>query len=225
MAPARSDSGVPAGLTRPAEHAGSPVPRGKDPLAATRPRRDPRPVKHPTVAERQARGKAARKEARRSSHGEWAPAPDRSDPVDLLEEQANSRVPELVPIRYGRMSASPFAFFRGSASVMAADLAGTPRSGITVQLCGDAHLSNFGGFAGPTRRLLFDLNDFDETLPGPWEWDVKRLAASLAVASRQRNLGARSRRRIVTRAVARYRQGMRKLAGMTNLEVWYSQVE
>jgi uncharacterized protein (DUF2252 family) len=145
--------------------------------------------------------------------------------VALLEEQAESRVPQLVPIRYGRMAASPFAFFRGGAYVMAADLANTPRSGITVQLCGDAHLTNFGGFAGPDRRLLFDLNDFDETLPGPWEWDVKRLAASLAVASRQRDFDAGTRQRIVVAAVERYREAMRGFAGTRNLDVWYSHVE
>jgi uncharacterized protein (DUF2252 family) len=182
-------------------------------------------AEHPTVADRVSRGKAARSEVPRSSHGDWAPAADRAGPVDLLEEQAESRVQDLVPIRHGRMAASPFAFFRGAAYVMASDLAGTPHSGITAQLCGDAHLSNFGGFAGPERRLLFDLNDFDETLPGPWEWDLKRLAASLAVAGRQRDLGPRARRRIVARAVRRYREAMRTLAGMRNLDVWYSRVE
>jgi uncharacterized protein (DUF2252 family) len=184
-----------------------------------------RAVEHPTVAERRARGKAARNEAPRSTHAEWAPAADRPDPVGLLEEQAKSRVERLVPIRYGRMAASSFAFFRGAAYVMAFDLASTPRSGITVQLCGDAHLSNFGGFAGPGRRLLFDLNDFDETLPGPWEWDVKRLAASLAIAGRQRDLSSKERRRIVTAGVRRYREAMRELAGMRNLDVWYSRID
>jgi uncharacterized protein (DUF2252 family) len=134
-------------------------------------------------------------------------------------------VQELVPIRYGRMSASPFAFFRGAAFVMASDLADTPRSGLQVQLCGDAHLSNFGAFAGPARRLVFDLNDFDETLPGPWEWDVKRLAASLVLAARQRELRARERRRVVAEAVQRYREAMRQFAEMRNLEVWYSRIE
>src|SRR5262245_11858594 len=129
-----------------------------------------------SVAERAATGKQARTISPRSSHGTWEPAADRQDPIALLEAQAATRVPELVPIRYGRMAASPFAFFRGAAAVMAADLADTPASGIRVQLCGDAHLSNFGGFASPERELVFDLNDFDETLPGPWEWDVKRLA-------------------------------------------------
>src|SRR5213076_919710 len=146
--------------------------------------------------ERATSGKTAQREVRRGSHGDWAPAPDRPDPIALLEEQAATRDQSLVPIRHGRMAASAFAFFRGAAYVMAADLAGTPSSGITVQLCGDAHLSNFGGFAAPDRRLVFDLNDFDETLPGPWEWDVKRLAASLAVAGRESGFDEGERRRI-----------------------------
>jgi uncharacterized protein (DUF2252 family) len=183
------------------------------------------PVEHPTVAERRARGKAARGAAPRSSHAEWAAAADRADPIRLLEEQAETRVQDLVPIRYGRMSASPFAFFRGAAYVMASDLADTPSSGLQVQLCGDAHLSNFGAFAGPARRLVFDLNDFDETLPGPWEWDVKRLAASLVVAARQRELRAREQRRVVAEAVQRYREAMRQFAEMRNLEVWYSRID
>src|SRR6476659_6939264 len=141
-------------------------------------------VEHFTVAERAARGKAARAEVPRSSHAGWEPPPQRPDPVELLEEQAQTRVPELVPIRYGRMLVSPFTFYRGAAYLMASDLAGAPRTGLTVQLCGDAHLSNFGSFAAPDRRLVFSLNDFDETLPGPFEWDVKRLAASVAVAGR-----------------------------------------
>src|SRR5215510_15862784 len=136
---------------------------------------------HLTVDQRVARGRAARREAPRSEHGGWEPAPDRTDPVTLLEEQGASRVPELVPIRYGRMLASPFTFYRGAAAIMAADLAASPVSGITVQLCGDAHLSNFGVFGTPERQLIFDINDFDETLPGPWEWDVKRMAASFEV--------------------------------------------
>ena len=134
--------------------------------------------------ERAAAGKAARKKVPRSSHGEWKPAARRRDPVTVLEDQAKSRVQELVPIRYGRMLVSPFTFYRGAALIMAADLAVTPRSGLTSQICGDAHLSNFGVFASPERRAMFDINDFDETLPGPWEWDVKRLAASFEVAGR-----------------------------------------
>ena len=151
--------------------------------------------------------------APRSGHGEWEPASDRRDPVELLEEQAASRVPELVPIRYGRMLVSPFTFFRGAAYPMAADLAGAPRTGLEVQLCGDAHLSNFGAFAAPDRRLVFSINDFDETLPGPFEWDVKRLVASFAVAGRDRGFDAKQRRSI-NRAVTRsYREAIRSFAG------------
>jgi len=146
-----------------------------------------------TAEERAARGKAARAEVPRSAHADWEPAAQRRDPVELLEEQAASRVPELVPLRYGRMLVSPFTFFRGAAYPMAADLAESPRSGLDVQLCGDAHLSNFGAFAAPDRRLVFGLNDFDETLPGPFEWDVKRLVASFAVAGRDRGFGAKAR--------------------------------
>jgi uncharacterized protein (DUF2252 family) len=137
-----------------------------------------------TVEERTARGRGARSRVPRSAHAEWEPAPGRRPAEDVLLEQAADRVPELVPIRHGRMLRSPFAFLRGAAAVMAADLAGTPDTGLTVQLCGDAHLSNFGGFASPDRRLVFDINDFDETARGPWEWDVKRLAASVAIAGR-----------------------------------------
>jgi uncharacterized protein (DUF2252 family) len=176
-------------------------------------------------AERADAGKAARSGAPRSSHGEWLPASDRPDPVELLEAQAASRVGELVPLRYARMLASAFAFYRGAAAVMAADLAPTPQSGFQTQLCGDAHLSNFGGFASPERRLLFDVNDFDETLPGPWEWDVKRLAASIAVAGRERGFAAAERRRTVRAMAAEYRQSMRGLAAMGNLEVWYQRLD
>ena len=148
---------------------------------------------HPSVAERVARGKAARAEVPRASHAVFEPAPTRADPVELLERQAKTRVPELVPIRYGRMLVSPFTFYRGAAMIMAHDLAATPRSGLTVQCCGDAHLSNFGVFASPERRLVFDVNDFDETLPGPWEWDVKRLAVSMLIAARDNGFRPRSR--------------------------------
>jgi uncharacterized protein (DUF2252 family) len=161
----------------------------------------------------------------RSSHGEWTPDAGRRDPVEILEDQAKTRVPELVPIRYGRMLASPFAFFRGAAAVMAMDLAGTPQSGMRVQLCGDAHLSNFGAFAAPDRRLAFDLNDFDETLPGPWEWDVKRLAASFAVAGRDRGFKRSERRAAVLSTVREYREAMRTFAGMGNLDVWYARID
>jgi uncharacterized protein (DUF2252 family) len=145
--------------------------------------------------------------------------------VALLEEQATTRVPSLVPIRHGRMMVSPFTFYRGAALLMAADLAGTPDSGVTVQLCGDAHLSNFGVFGTPERRMLFDINDFDETLPGPWEWDVKRLAASLEVHGRDRGFSAADRRAIVTEAARSYREQMRRAARMSTLEAWYDQVE
>ena len=188
-------------------------------------RAKPKAVEHPTPAERAARGKEARATAPRSAHGEWAPAADRFDPVELLEEQAASRVPELVPVRYGRMLVSPFTFFRGAAYPMAADLAGEPRTGLEVQLCGDAHLSNFGAFAAPDRRLVFSINDFDETLPGPFEWDVKRLVASFAVAGRDRGFDARQRETI-NRTVARsYREAMRAFAAMPNMDLWYSRID
>jgi len=180
---------------------------------------------HLTVDERQARGLAARKQAPRSSHGRWEPAPDRPDPVALLEAQAVTRVPELVPVRYGRMLASPFTFYRGAAAIMAADLAGSPASGVTVQLCGDAHLSNFGVFGTPERQLIFDINDFDETLPGPWEWDVKRMAASFEIMGRFRGFSPDNRYAIVTAGVREYRERMRRAAGMPTLDTWYDQLE
>ncbi len=175
-----------------------------------------------TVDERAAEGRARRAEAPRSRHGEWAPESDRPDPVALLEEQGDSRVAELLPIRYGRMAVSPFAYYRGAAYAMAWDLAKTPTSGIGVQLCGDAHLSNFGGFASPERKLIFDLNDFDETLPGPFEWDVKRLAASIDVAARARSFSGKDRRRAVRGSVEEYRTAMRTFAEMDPLDVWYA---
>jgi len=163
--------------------------------------------------------------APRSSHGDWRPAGGRPDPLHILEEQAASRVPELVPIRYGRMLVSPFTFFRGAAAIMADDLAATPDSAITVQCCGDAHLSNFGVFGSPERRLIFDINDFDETLPGPWEWDVKRLAASFEIAGRDRGYAAEDRRRVVLAAVREYRKGMRSASHRGTLDVWYSHMD
>ncbi len=178
-----------------------------------------------TPAQRMAEGKALRREAPRSSHAQWQPAAKRKDPVAQLQEQAQSRVPELVPIRYGRMLRSPFAFYRGAAAVMAADLAPTPVSGLRVQLCGDAHLSNFGGFASPEREMLFDINDFDETLPGPWEWDLKRLAASLQIAGEDRRLDAVHCREAVVWGVRSYREAMQSFAAMTNLAVWYARLE
>src|SRR6202046_1790442 len=180
---------------------------------------------HPSVAERVARGKAARGEVPRSSHADFTPSPTRPDPVDVLEQQATMRVPELVPIRYGRMLVSPFTFYRGGAMIMAGDLAATPRSGITVQCCGDAHLSNFGVFASPERRLVFDLNDFDETLPGPWEWDVKRLAASMLIAAINNDFPVKDQERIVLDTVKAYRGSMATFAGMNNLAVWYSSLD
>ena len=184
----------------------------------------PKPVPHPAPGERAARGRAVRENLPRSAHGEWEPASDRRDPVELLEEQAATRVPELVPIRYGRMLVSPFTFFRGAAYPMAADLADAPRSGLEVQLCGDAHLSNFGAFAAPDRRLVFSVNDFDETLPGPFEWDVKRLVASFAVAGRDRGFDAKQRRSVNTTVTRAYREAMRDYAGMANLELWYARI-
>ena len=183
------------------------------------------PVAHFTVAERAARGKAARAEVPRSAHAAWEPPPVRADPVELLEEQAKTRVEELVPIRYGRMLVSPFTFYRGAAYIMAADLAGMPRTGLHVQLCGDAHLSNFGVYAAPDRRLVFDTNDFDETLPGPFEWDVKRLVASFAVAGRDRGFDER-RRRAINLAVGRsYREAMAAFASMRTMDLWYSRID
>jgi uncharacterized protein (DUF2252 family) len=185
----------------------------------------PKKVAHPAVAERAARGKATRAEVARGAVGEWSPPPARPDPIDILEEQARTRVPELVPIRYGRMLVSPFAFYRGAAAVMAADLADGPRTGLRVQLCGDAHLSNFGVFAAPDRRLIFGVNDFDETLPGPFEWDVKRLVASFAVAGRELGFAPKVREALATNAARSYRESMRTLAGLRNMDVWYSRVD
>jgi uncharacterized protein (DUF2252 family) len=175
------------------------------------------------VSEGRERGKAARAAVPRSSHAAWE-APTGRDPVAILEKQAPSRLPELVPIRYGRMAESPFAFYRGAAAVMAADLAGTPATGIRVQLCGDAHLANFGGFASPARRMIFDINDFDETLPGPWEWDVKRLAASIAIAARGNGVDEETRRAMVAGSVHSYREAIRDFADQGHLDVWYARL-
>ena len=182
-------------------------------------------VPHLTVAERAARGKAARAEVPRSSHAVFEPPRRRTDPVKLLERQAKTRVPELVPIRYGRMLVSPFTFYRGAALIMASDLAATPRSGLTVQCCGDAHLSNFGVFASPERRLMFDINDFDETLPGPWEWDVKRLAVSMLIAARSNGFPVKDQDQIVLDTVEAYRTAMAGFAAMNNLDVWYAHLD
>jgi hypothetical protein len=181
----------------------------------------PRVVPHLTPAERRARGKAARAEVPRESHADLCLPAQRPDPVGLLEQQAESRVPELVPIRYGRMLVSAFTFYRGAAMIMASDLAGTPRSGLTVQACGDAHLANFGVFGTPERHLIFDVNDFDETLPAPWEWDVKRLTASLEIAGRDRGFSGKERGQVVLACVGQYRTAMQHFAGMGNLDLWY----
>jgi uncharacterized protein (DUF2252 family) len=178
-----------------------------------------------TSAERAARGKALRAEVPRDSHAVFDPPADRADPISLLEEQAKTRLPDLVPVRYGRMMVSPFTYYRGAALPMAADLATTPVSGLAVQACGDAHLSNFGVFGSPERRLMFDVNDFDETLPGPWEWDVKRLAASMEVAARDNAFPDARRREIVLATAASYRLAMRNFAKMSNLEVWYARAD
>jgi uncharacterized protein (DUF2252 family) len=185
----------------------------------------PKAVPHSTPGESAARGKAARSELPRSAHAGWEAAPMRRDPIDLLEDQAQTRLPELGPIRYGRMLESPFTFFRGAAYLMAADLADGPRTGIYAQLCGDAHLSNFGIFAAPDRRLVFSLNDFDETLPGPFEWDVKRLAGSLAIAGRDRGFSEATRRAAVKAAVREYREAMARFAEMRNIHVWYARLD
>jgi hypothetical protein len=179
------------------------------------------PISHLTVAERQQRGRDARARVPRSSHALFELWPGRPDPVDLLEKQGESRVPELVPVRYGRMSVNPFTFYRGAALIMASDLATTLNTGIKVQCCGDAHLSNFGAFATPERTLVFDVNDFDETLPGPWEWDVKRLAASFAIAGRYRGFLPKERRRAVLTMGRTYRVTMAEFAASRHLDVWY----
>src|SRR3954451_1768375 len=179
-------------------------------------------VGHLSVVERVALGKAAGASTPRSNHAQFDPASDRPDPIALLERQAESRVPELVPIRYGRMGVSPFTFYRGAALLQAADLAHTPSSGLQVQLCGDAHLSNFGVFASPERRLVFDINDFDETLPGPFEWDVKRLVVSMVIAAMDNDFAPKHQERVALETVRAYRDAMRDFASMNNLDVWYS---
>ncbi|MEU5399798.1 DUF2252 domain-containing protein [Streptomyces sp. NPDC005963] len=181
-----------------------------------------RPSMRLSPRERADLGRAARQEVPRSSHAGFTPAEGRADPVDVVEEQSASRVPELIPIRYGRMAESPFRFYRGAAAIMALDLASTPRSGLSAQLCGDAHLLNFRLLGSPERRLVFDINDFDETLPGPWEWDVKRLATSLVIAGRENGYSTKERADVVRAAVRAYRERMRFLAGMGNLDVWYA---
>ncbi|GAA1090027.1 DUF2252 domain-containing protein [Kitasatospora arboriphila] len=184
-----------------------------------------RPAAQATPEERAARGRAARRRAPRSSHAEYRPAKKRPDPLGILEAQSAKRVPELVPIRYSRMSESPFRFYRGAAAIMASDLAGSPDSGIRAQLCGDAHMLNFRLLASPERQLLFDINDFDETLPGPWEWDVKRLSASLVIAGRANGFDDKERAEIVRATVRQYREAMARFAGMRNLDVWYARMD
>src|SRR5215212_5846035 len=182
-------------------------------------------VLHPSVQERRAAGKAARDKTPRAALETWQPSSDRPDPVDLLESQNKTREPDLLALRRGRMVASPFTFYRGAAKVMAADLATIPVAGLDVQLCGDAHLSNFGAFASPERALLFDLNDFDETLPGPFEWDVARLAASFTIASRSNGFGASDARKAAAASAAGYRRALAKFADMPTLGVWYSRLD
>ena len=179
-----------------------------------------RTIAHPTVADRRVRGKQARDRVPLSSHRRWTPAADRPDPVALLQEQDATREPDLVPVRHGRMLVSPFTFYRGAAKIMAADLKDTPVAGLQVQLCGDAHLSNFGLFASPERRLLFDLNDFDETLPGPFEWDVKRMAASFTIAGRNNGFTKADTKAATLASVAAYREAMASFATMGTMEIW-----
>ena len=176
----------------------------------------------PGVEERRAEGEEAQRRTPPSTHGEWVAAADRFDPIALLEQQNETRVPDLVPVRHGRMMVSPFTFYRGAAKIMAADLEHTPTAGLVVQLCGDAHLSNFGVFASPERQLLFDLNDFDETLPGPFEYDVKRLAASLTIAARNNGFGRADARDATLTAARGYRETMAEFAEMSTMDVWYA---
>ena len=179
-------------------------------------------IAHPSIDERKARGREARERTPPSSHSGWRPAADRADPVALLEEQNLTREPDLVPVRHGRMMVSPFTFYRGAAKIMAADLDDTPTAGLVVQLCGDAHLSNFGVFASPERRLLFDLNDFDETLPGPFEYDVKRMAASFTIAARNNGFSKADARASTLASVAAYREAMAEFAQMRTMDIWYA---
>jgi uncharacterized protein (DUF2252 family) len=203
----------------------APLPVESAPNGAAAPVGPAPKVEHFTPEERAARGKAARAEVPRSSHADWDPSPMRADPVEVLEAQAASREPTLVPIRYGRMLVSPFTFYRGAAALMAGDLSGGPRSGIHTQLCGDAHLMNFGSYAAPDRRMVFGINDFDESLPGPFEWDVKRLVASFAVAGRDRGFSPKVRAGINTEVVRGYREAMAGFAAMRNLDIWYARLD
>ena len=179
----------------------------------------------PSKEQSAAYGKSLRESVPRKTHGEWNPAPDRPDPVELLYSQGKSRVQDLLPLRYKRMSASAFTFYRGSALIMASDLAQTPTTGIDVQACGDAHISNFGLFSSPERRTVFDINDFDETLPGPWEWDVKRLATSVEICGRDNGFSKNQRTAAVRSCVRGYREGMAQFAEMGHLDVWYAHLD
>ena len=184
-----------------------------------------RKIAHPSIDDRKAKGLEARDRAAPSSHTKWRPAGDRPDPVALLEEQDTTREPDLVPVRHGRMMVSPFTFYRGAAKIMAADLKDTPVAGLETQLCGDAHLSNFGVFASPERRLLFDLNDFDETLPGPFEWDVKRMAASFEIAGRNNGFSPPDARAATAASVTAYREAMASFAQMPTMDIWYAHLD
>ena len=179
-------------------------------------------IAHPSVDERESKGKTAREKVPPSAHEGWVPAADRPDPVALLEEQNLTREPDLVPVRHGRMMVSPFTFYRGAAKIMATDLKDTPTAGLNVQLCGDAHLSNFGVFASPERTMLFDLNDFDETLPGPFEYDVERMAASFTIAGRNNGFAKGDTRAATLASVTAYREAMHQFADMSTLDVWYA---
>jgi uncharacterized protein (DUF2252 family) len=182
-------------------------------------------IAYPSIEERRAKGIAARERTPLSSHAKWRPAADRPDPLSVLEKQEATRTPGLVPVRHGRMMVSPFTFYRGAAAIMAADLAATPVAGLEVQLCGDAHLSNFGAFASPERRLVFDLNDFDETLPGPFEYDVKRMAASFTIAGRNNGFSKADARDATMASVTSYRQAMAAFAQMRTMDVWYAHLD
>src|SRR5690349_20939163 len=184
-----------------------------------------RQVAHPSLDERRAAGRQARDRTPPSSHAGWHPATGRPDPVALLEEQDITREPDLIPVRHGRMMVSPFTFYRGAAKIMAADLKDTPVAGLDAQLCGDAHLSNFGVFASPERRLLFDLNDFDETLPGPFEFDVKRMAASFMIAARNNGFSKADARASTLASVTAYREAMAGFADMRTMDVWYAHLD
>src|SRR5271165_969703 len=184
-----------------------------------------RNVAHPSLDERRAKGRQASDRTPPSSHSGWRPAADRPDPIALLEEQDLTREPDLVPVRHGRMAVSPFTFYRGTAKIMAADLADTPVAGLDAQLCGDAHLSNFGVFASPERRLLFDLNDFDETLPGPFEYDVKRMAASFTIAARNNGFSKADTRAATLASVTGYREAMAEFAQMRTMDLWYASLD